>query len=98
MSDYVVPNDPKVKEKIRKVIGDVVSVMQQIADKRSYITDALKDLKEEHQLHPSIARKMAKTAFKGNYDAVVDEDDAFQIYYENIVRQVATSPTQESDD
>jgi len=98
MSDYVVPNDPKVKEKIRKVIGDVVSVMQQIADKRSYITDALKALKEEHQVPPAIARKMAKTAFKGNYDAVVDEDDAFQIYYENIVRQVAATPTQESDD
>lgn len=82
--DYVLPSDPKERKKIKDALYEMSSYLQAIADKRSLITDTAKDLKEKYQLPVSVAKKMATTLHKHNYQDVQQESVVFETFYENL--------------
>lgn len=75
--DWTPPSDPAQRKKIKDAIYEMSGVTQEIKDKRSYISDTKKMLKEEFGLPPKIATKMAKTVFDHNFEEVVAESEAF---------------------
>lgn len=80
--DFTLPSDPAARKKIKDAIYEMSGVQQQIKDKRSYITDTKKMLKEEFGLPPKIASKMVKTVSEHNFSDVVAESEAFTSTYE----------------
>lgn len=80
--DFNLPSDPAARRKIRDAIYEISGVTQEIKDKRSYITDTKKMLKDEFGLPPKIATKMAKTVHEHNFQDVVAESEAFTSTYE----------------
>jgi hypothetical protein len=80
--DFTLPSDPAARKKIKDAIYEMAAVTQEISDKRSYITDTKKMLKEEFSMPPKIASKMAKTVHEHNFRDVVAESEAFTSTYE----------------
>ncbi len=80
--DFTLPSNPADRKKIKDAIYEMSGVTQEIKDKRSYITDTKKMLKEEFGLPPKIASKMVKTVFDHNFQDVVAESEAFTETYE----------------
>lgn len=96
-NDFTLPSSPNDRKKIRDAIYEISGTMQEIKDKRSYITDAKKMLKEEFGLPPKIASKMAKTVFEHNFKDVLAESETFEVVYENLFETNNTA-TDSSDD
>ena len=82
--DYTLPSDPKDRKKIKDAIYEMSGVLQQMDDKRSFMKDIAKGLKEEYGLPPKVSAKMAKTVFKHNYKDVLAESSTFEVVYENL--------------
>lgn len=96
-ADFVLPSSPADRKKIKDAIYEISGQMQQIADKRSNITDTKKWLKEEFGLPPKITGKMAKTVFDANYAEVQQESTVFELAFENLF-ETNNSDVVESDE
>lgn len=89
--DFILPSNPADRKKIRDAIYEMSGVTQEIKDKRSYITDTKKMLKDEFGLPPKIASKMVKTVCEHNFKDVVAETEAFTETYEILFESVITN-------
>jgi lysyl-tRNA synthetase class I len=82
---YTLPSSPADRKKIKDAIHEIAGALQQMEDKRSFINDIKKSLKEDFKLPPSVTAKMAKTLYKNNYQEVLGESSTFEVVYENII-------------
>lgn len=81
---YQPPSDPAERKKIKEAIDEIVGAMQFISDKRSFISDAKKMLKENYQMPPKVVTRIAKARADNSYDDMAAEDTVFEITYETI--------------
>lgn len=97
--DVVLPSNPDDRRKIRDAIYEISGVMQQIKDKRSFINDVKKDLKEKYGLPPKITTKMAKIVNEHNYQDVMAEVSALEVAYESLFEtNLASNTTNNCDE
>lgn len=66
-----------------KELSDVYTMMEAQKDTEKSIIDAVY---EELKIPKSLIRKVAKAYHKRNYDAVVAENEEFQLFYEGVVK------------
>lgn len=97
-NEYVLPSDPKERKKIRDAVYQMSGALQFIADKREFMKDVAKGLKEEFNIPPKVANKMARTVFKHNYQEVLQESSAFELYFENVIGSGDTTSTHATDE
>ena len=97
-ADFTLPSNPADRRKIKDAIYEIAGVITEIKDKRSYITDAKKMLKEEFGLPPKLATKMAKTVNEHNFKDVIAESEAFEVVYENLFETNNNAPVADASD
>jgi hypothetical protein len=82
--DFTLPSNPADRKKIKEAVYEIVSAMQEAKDKRSFISDTKKLMKEEFGIPPKILSKMAKTYSEANFQDVLAESETFELTYENL--------------
>jgi len=87
-TDFTVPSNPADRKKIRDKISEMSAALQRIEDSRSFMKDIATSLKDEFQLPPKIAMKMARTLHKHDYVDVTAETETFSLTYETIFQDV----------
>lgn len=83
--DFDPPSSPADRKAIRDAIIEMSQVIQKQKDNNSAMKDITDDLKEKFKLPPKIAKAMAKTYFKSNYQDVLAESSTFEVAYENVM-------------
>lgn len=63
------------KAKIRQVVSEGVTVMQEITDLNEGLNDTIKAVAEELEVKPSIIKKAIRIALKDQWDQVFREFD-----------------------
>lgn len=96
--DFTLPSNPADRRKIKDAIYEISGQMQEIKDKRSYISDTKKMLKEEFGLPPKIATKMAKTVFEHNFQDVIAESETFEEVYGGLFETNNDTATSSNDE
>jgi predicted regulator of amino acid metabolism with ACT domain len=66
--------DPE-KAKIRQLIAEGVTVLQEVQDLNEGLNDTIKAVAEELEVKPSTIKKAIKIAQKGDWDRVFNEFD-----------------------
>jgi hypothetical protein len=66
--------DPE-KAKIRQLISEGVTVLQEVQDLTEGLNDTIKAVAEELEVKPSTIKKAIKVAQKGDWDRVFNEFD-----------------------
>jgi len=66
--------DPE-KNKIRQIVAEGVTVMQEISDLTEGLNDTIKAVAEELEVKPSVIKKAIKIALKDQWDQVFREFD-----------------------
>ena len=66
--------DPE-KAKIRQLIAEGVTVMQEVSDLQEGLNDTIKAVAEELDVKPAIIKKAIKVAQKGDWGRVFEEFD-----------------------
>ena len=66
--------DPE-KAKIRQLISEGVTVLQEVQDLNEGLNDTIKAVAEELEVKPSTIKKAIKIAQKGDWDRVFNEFD-----------------------
>lgn len=66
--------DPE-KAKIRQLISEGVTVLQEVQDLNEGLNDTIKAVAEELEIKPSTIKKAIKVAMKGDWDRVFTEFD-----------------------
>lgn len=61
--------------KIKQIISEGVTVMQEIEDLNEGLSDTIKAVAEELEVKPSIIKKAIRIAMKGDWDRVFHEFD-----------------------
>lgn len=61
--------------KIRQLVSEGVTVLQEISDLQEGLSDTIKAVAEELEVKPSIIKKAIKIAQKGDWDRVFNEFD-----------------------
>lgn len=61
--------------KIKQIISEGVTVMQEIEDLNEGLSDTIKAVAEELEVKPSIIKKAIRVAMKGDWDRVFTEFD-----------------------
>ena len=61
--------------KIRQLVSEGVTVLQEISDLQEGLNDTIKAVAEELEVKPSIIKKAIKIAQKGDWDRVFNEFD-----------------------
>jgi hypothetical protein len=82
MAEYQLPSNPADRKKIVDAVSEIAATMTEIKDKRSYITDTKKRMKEELSVPPKILTKMAKALNEAKFEEMVAENEAFRDMYE----------------
>lgn len=103
-NEYVLPSNPKDRKAIKDGIEEIVVQLLHKASADDQIKAIVERLKEELEVPPKIAKKMATTAFKdrerGNeFEKQSIEHSAYEIAYETLFRaDDADSSDDESDE
>ena len=66
--------DPE-QAKIRQLISEGVTVLQEVQDLNEGLNDTIKAVAEELEVKPSVIKKAIKIAQKGDWDRVFNEFD-----------------------
>lgn len=98
VKDFTLPSNPADRRKIKDAIYEISGTMQELKDKRSFINDTKKMLKEEFGLPPKISSKMAKTVFDHSFKDVIAESETFEVVYENLFETNNNTTADASDD
>lgn len=78
------PQDPKVREKIKKQLDEISNAMTRIEAERDYIRESIKETCDEHQLSKKTFRRMAKTHHKRNFPIEVADHEEFEEMYQEL--------------
>lgn len=70
-----VPSNPDDLKKIKAVIKDISDSLTMIEDRRSYINDAKKALREDHEIDAKVLSMMIKIFHNQNLDEIIEQLD-----------------------
>lgn len=75
---------PKEKEKLKNSVMAINDSMTRTQAERLFVKDAIEKVVDEVGIDPKLARKLAKTYFKANFNEEVDEHKNFEDLYTNL--------------
>ncbi len=91
-------NDPEQRKKLNASLNVLTEYLQQIADVRDGLKEAIADVAGSCGLSKKQIRKMAQTKFKGNYTTQLEDEQEFQTLYEVVVEgKLRADSTDEQD-
>ena len=94
--DFVIPSNPADRSKISDAIYEMVGAARDAKDKRTYINDTKKMLKDNYGLPASLASKMIKTVQEQNFQDTIAESEVFAETYELLFERGGSTPAPKS--
>ena len=88
-NDFTVPSDPQTRKRIRQAVAEASAILQKIDDNKSALKDIGAMAKDDLGVPKRTFTKMVKTFHKQEYAAVVQDNEVFQLFYENIMEDKA---------
>ena len=78
-------SNPKDRETIKKMLGEISNSYTRIEAERDLIKDTIASLSEEYEIDKKDLNIMAKIYHKQNYSEVSSKNEEIQFLYESIV-------------
>jgi hypothetical protein len=72
------------KKDLKNKFMEISNSMTRIEAERDHMKTIYQDLKEEFEMHPKIARRLAKAYHKQAYQQMVAEEEEFQETYSEV--------------
>lgn len=94
--EIVVPSSPVDRKAIADVMKDMSNAMARAEGEQTYISEAIKGLKEKYNIDAKYLRKMLVDFHKDQFDKVVDEADQYSDLFDAIFNSKA--PDEPVDD
>lgn len=79
------PSDPKVRQQIKDCVIEAAGIQSQMDSYREALKEIRERVAKELGTPKRTFNRMVKTFHKQNYAAVAQDDEVFQIFYENII-------------
>lgn len=89
--EYELPqlNDPKVAQKVRKVVEDLSNLETMKRGYADKIKEAIKAASEEHDIPKKILREMVRAYYRQTFQTQVEENEMFRASYSKIFTEEA---------
>lgn len=75
-NDFVLPNDPAKREKIKAAVNNAVDAMVRRKAESDFITESLREVGDDVGIKAKYLRRLAKVRFKGNIAEERHESEA----------------------
>lgn len=98
MSAINVPSNPTDRKKLSDGIKEMVNSMARIQSEREYIKEAIDDLAENFEIEKKYIRRMAKDAFKDEFNKECAEFDEYAELYKTVMLNDDNSNEEDDDD
>lgn len=89
----ITPSSKTDRKKLKTMLTECTYCMQRADDEKESIKDIIEEIHTQFEVPKKIARKVATTMYKTNYEDVQSENEDFEILYENLV-----TPQSEEDE
>ena len=101
--EYILPSTPNDRKRIKDALEEIVVQLIQKSSADGQIKAILDVLKEELEVPPKIAKKLATVLFKerekGNeFDKLSQEHESFEVAYETLFRTDDSSQDDSDED
>lgn len=84
-NDFTVPSDPEVRKRIRQAVAEASAQLQMIDDRKEALKAIVEMVKEDLEVPKKTFNKMVKAFHNQSYPAIVQENEVFQAFYDNIM-------------
>lgn len=84
-NELLIPSDPAIRKKIRDAVQEASAQLQMIADRKAAIKDIADVVEADFQVPKKTFNRIVKAFHKQIYTDMVNEDEQFQLLYENIM-------------
>jgi hypothetical protein len=84
-SEFELPTKPEDIQRIKDRICEISAQEQMIKDRRASVKDIKDDLKEEFEMPPVLAAKLAKAMDDEKYVEMTSENSVFELVRETIL-------------
>jgi hypoxanthine phosphoribosyltransferase len=91
ITDYIVPSDPVVRQQIRAKVLEAVGLVDHIAGTRETIKAIRDTVKNDLGVPTKIFNQMVKATHKHKYSEMVADNEAFELFYGNIMEDSSTT-------
>lgn len=91
-------NNPASKKRIKNGLIEISNALTRAEAEKDLINNIIEDVCLETGLDAKVYRKMARTYHKQNFKQEVEENRAFEDFYETIVENVAVIDNGASND
>jgi polyhydroxyalkanoate synthesis regulator phasin len=81
-------SNPSDREKLKKVVDELVNSMIRSDSERDYRNEAINDISEELDLEKKHVRQIAKARHKANFNEVQEELSEFEDLYELLYGEI----------
>ena len=78
-----IPSNPKDLENIALVVEDISKALTMIEDRRSYINDAKKELKEQYELDAKEVTALIRWYHKQNVQEIQDQINLYEAVFDD---------------
>lgn len=91
----VCPSSPEDRKKLKAALTEMTYCHQRIDDEKSAMKDIADTIAEKFGLQKKVVNKLARTMYKRDYANLQQENEDFEVLYENIVEGgSSTQPTE----
>jgi len=91
ITDYVVPSDPETRRRIRQAVSEASDILTMIDGQRDTLKENKKHAKDELGVPTKIYNKMVRAFHKQKYSEIVADNEAFELFYGNIMEDPTTT-------
>ncbi len=84
-TELAVPSDPAIRKKIRDAVAEASAILQMIDDRKEQMKDIVNMAKDDLEVPKRTFNRMVKAFHKQSYVDMVQDDNTFQLFYENIM-------------
>lgn len=84
-SNFTVPADPELRRKIRDAVAEASNLMTMLEACREKLKEHKKAACDELEVPKKIFNKMVKAYHKQDYPITQQENEVFELFYENVM-------------
>jgi hypothetical protein len=81
----ICPSNPEDRKKLKAALTEITHCYQRMDDERSAVKDIVSSISENFGLQKKVITKLARTMYKRDYLSLQQENEDFEVLYENIV-------------
>ncbi len=74
------------RQKVKEYFKQALNVNRSVEEAKAELKDILDVLNEQHEIKPSIARKVIKAMEKGNMPEIRHQNEQFEDLYQAVIR------------